>query len=106
MEDKFDVGILVVWFDYCFALTIDFSWHLENICLLIELSLTQNYRLNHVSSIDSPADLFSQGVLPLKLIKSNLWWFGPSWLSRNDSVYPLQKITVITNEIPEKRNIK
>ena len=35
---------------------------------------------HHCSGRDNPADIPTQGVTPLELVKSNLWWHGPPWL--------------------------
>ncbi len=43
----------------------------------------------HVRTQDNPADLPSRGILPSHLIKSDLWWYGPSWLSSSPDKLPV-----------------
>lgn len=52
-------------------------------------SLTNLKNWNHVISGDNPADLLSRGVNPNNLIKSNIWWNGPIWLSMNTNEWPI-----------------
>ncbi|XP_061395654.1 uncharacterized protein LOC133331269 [Musca vetustissima] len=42
----------------------------------------------HVSTHDNPADLATRGVTPLELKERNLWWFGPSWLQKDEKFWP------------------
>ena len=35
----------------------------------------------HVKSSENSADILSRGILPVDLVKFDLWWKGPSWLS-------------------------
>ncbi|XP_011858216.1 PREDICTED: uncharacterized protein LOC105555782 [Vollenhovia emeryi] len=43
-----------------------------------EMSTVENW--NHVGTKENPADLISRGVSPRELVKSSLWWKGPTWL--------------------------
>ncbi|XP_055306951.1 uncharacterized protein LOC129571207 [Sitodiplosis mosellana] len=42
----------------------------------------------HVRTSDNPADLISRGVPPSGLVKNDLWWHGPSWLSKPQAEWP------------------
>ena len=52
----------------------------------------------HVSFPDNPADLGSRGTIAgvLVLVKSQLWWSGPSWLSQPPDYWPVQKLQIQT----------
>lgn len=52
----------------------------------------------HVRSEDNPADCASRGILPQKLIKYNLWWTGPDWLSQPSECWPHLVDTGESNE--------
>ncbi|XP_036329728.1 uncharacterized protein LOC118741861 [Rhagoletis pomonella] len=43
---------------------------------------------NHVESKDNPADLGSRGVYPQDLTSNELWWYGPSWLTKEEANWP------------------
>ncbi|XP_062534640.1 uncharacterized protein LOC134203809 [Armigeres subalbatus] len=45
------------------------------------LELTSDVEWKHVRTKDNPADLVSRGVQPLELMKSELWWNGPMFLT-------------------------
>lgn len=41
-----------------------------------------------VGTHDNPADCASRGLLPSELINNELWWKGPSFLSKSESFWP------------------
>ncbi|XP_046422348.1 uncharacterized protein LOC124180644 [Neodiprion fabricii] len=45
-------------------------------------------RWYHISGFENPADLASRGASPEQLQKSELWTFGPSWLSKPSVNWP------------------
>ncbi|XP_046602575.1 uncharacterized protein LOC124296586 [Neodiprion lecontei] len=45
-------------------------------------------RWYHISGSENPADLASRGASPEQLQKSELWTFGPSWLSKPSVNWP------------------
>ncbi|XP_046590243.1 uncharacterized protein LOC124293434 [Neodiprion lecontei] len=45
-------------------------------------------RWYHISGLENPADLASRGASPEQLQKSELWTFGPSWLSKPSVNWP------------------
>ncbi|XP_046478601.1 uncharacterized protein [Neodiprion pinetum] len=45
-------------------------------------------RWYHISGFENPADLASRGTSPEQLQKSELWTFGPSWLSKPSVNWP------------------
>lgn len=61
----------------------------------------------YVNTKDNPADLASRGCQPDELIKNNLWWCGPSWLSTQKEFWPKQPENQETVEErkPEKPQI-
>ncbi len=50
----------------------------------------------HVSSPDNPADFGSRGTTAGVLVKSQLWWSSPSWLSQPPDYWPVQKLQIQT----------
>ncbi|XP_076383131.1 uncharacterized protein LOC143260694 [Megalopta genalis] len=57
----------------------------------------------HVISSDNPADQLSRGSSPSTLRNSNLWWYGPQWLSANALEWPSSRPDSLTIEVPEAR---
>lgn len=55
------------------------------------LDLTSPLSWNYVSSEDNPSDHASRGTFPEDLIYNQLWWSGPSWLSKSVEKWPLQE---------------
>lgn len=53
--------------------------------------ISESTQWHHVRTFDNPADLISRGVDAGKLIASDLWWSGPSWLSQEKSNWPKQE---------------
>ncbi|XP_012285782.1 uncharacterized protein LOC105702648 [Orussus abietinus] len=64
--------------------------------------LSQQSNWNHVISEDNPADIISRGCDPIDLRDSELWWTGPTWLSRDSSHWP-QQTQQHSEVIPELR---
>jgi len=50
--------------------------------------LTESFNWQHVPTAENPADLLSRGLAADKLRNSELWWHGPSFLSKNVSEWP------------------
>lgn len=57
----------------------------------------------HVTSGDNPADLISRGMLPDRLIHTDLWWSGPHWLSSTNVTFSNFN-NINMESIPETRN--
>lgn len=69
--------------------------------------ITKGSTWRHVGTADNPADLVSRGAYPCELVDNNLWWHGPSWLSKSSEQWPMHRIGVVnlpTEE--EKRDIE
>ncbi|XP_059062702.1 uncharacterized protein LOC131855445 [Achroia grisella] len=49
---------------------------------------------HHVSSGDNPADICSRGQFPSEIVGNELWWAGPSWLSKDYTFWPPSSITI------------
>lgn len=45
-------------------------------------------RWQHIRTHENPADLISRGMSAKDLVKSQLWWQGPSWLSLPQEQWP------------------
>lgn len=59
--------------------------------------LSESAEWRYVSTHDNPADIVSRGLFPSEILNSSLWWFGPSWLSKEKSCWPncLQTVDVL-----------
>ena len=42
----------------------------------------------HVPTKENPADLATRGSTPAELSRTDLWWHGPSWLSKSVDLWP------------------
>ncbi|XP_055633776.1 uncharacterized protein LOC129774103 [Toxorhynchites rutilus septentrionalis] len=49
---------------------------------------TENCEWNFVAGHNNPADIISRGLSPSKLLQSQLWWKGPSWLQQPTDSWP------------------
>ena len=67
-----------------------------------EIQKLTNENWYHVVSTDNPADIISSGLRPEDLRHCELWWQGPSWLSKHTKSWPIQQVPKITN-LPEER---
>ena len=65
--------------------------------------LTPINQWRHVMSSDNPADLLSRGVKPALLESQRLWWFGPQWLSLDESDWPQHFPITDLDKMPERR---
>lgn len=61
---------------------------------------SNNWR--HVPTKQNPADVASRGALVHDLATSELWWKGPEFLL-NESQWPINRIQLNEEEIPERR---
>lgn len=50
-----------------------------------------------VPSRDNPADILSRGISAEKFLQAELWWQGPSWLSKPNKEWPSQVVHEPTN---------
>lgn len=55
---------------------------------------------HHISTTDNPADLISRGIRATEIIKSDVWWKGPHWLSTQTLKFTKFNAP---NQIPEQR---
>ena len=62
------------------------------------LRLTDKEEWGHCPGKENPADIGSRGVLAAELVESQLWWKGPSWLSRPKEEWPGKEEIVETPE--------
>lgn len=66
--------------------------------------LTESDTWRHVPSDQNPADLVSRGVKPSLLKQNSLWWHGPSWLLRDESLWPEKRFS--NDNILEMKKVK
>lgn len=70
---------------------------------ILEISNSSSWR--YVPTAENPADLISRGVNPSQLEGSELWWYGPSFLSNEEAKWPrLKEVQTIT--LPETKVTK
>ncbi|KAK9702279.1 Integrase zinc binding domain [Popillia japonica] len=91
---KLTISRTIYWTDS----TIDFSWKrtspqllktfvANRITEIQNASFVENWR--HVPTKDNPADIASRGVYENTLEHCKLWWHGPSWLSKEETNWPI-----------------
>lgn len=67
-------------------------------------NLVAPHNWQHVISPENPADCGSRGMLPSDLLKHNIWWHGPNWLTLPHEQRPTTQVTCIPmNELPETK---
>nr|CAI5867743.1 unnamed protein product [Callosobruchus analis] len=64
--------------------------------------LSQGDDWYHVKTDENPADLISRGVPPGKLIHNELWFNGPSWLTREEDSWCKKDFSVLS-DVPEMK---
>ncbi|XP_075158210.1 uncharacterized protein LOC142231486 [Haematobia irritans] len=47
-----------------------------------------NANWRHVPTADNPADIGTRGVTAVELVANDLWWYGPSWLTKAPELWP------------------
>ena len=52
----------------------------------------------YIASSYNPSDYATRGLTISKIIKSSLWWYGPSWLKTNRLLWPVWNLFEITPE--------
>ncbi|XP_062558239.1 uncharacterized protein LOC134223119 [Armigeres subalbatus] len=68
--------------------------------------LTHGSKWRHVSGTENPADLLSRGMAVEKFTSSELWRHGPSWLRKEQHLWPEQNAILTdqgTDELLERR---
>lgn len=51
---------------------------------------TRNSQWRYISTRENPADCASRGISSKELVKHELWWHGPKWLSKSAENWPSQ----------------
>lgn len=59
----------------------------------------KSYEWRHIPTKENPSDLLSRGVGSDKLIQSDLWWHGPSFLVKQEADWPAP--VTLEGNIPE-----
>ncbi|XP_064482842.1 uncharacterized protein LOC135395675 [Ornithodoros turicata] len=67
--------------------------------------LTQIDGWKYCKGKENPADLLTRGMQAKKMTESELWWSGPSWMTRSDSEWPVWNMDddLERNELEEKK---
>ena len=90
---------------YCPRLAQDTSWQVEGLCgsqsgrNYLKRVDTSHWR--YVNTLFNPADLVSKGVMPAELIKSSIWWEGPTWLNHSPARWPRRPHINRGQELPD-----
>ncbi|XP_011694052.1 PREDICTED: uncharacterized protein LOC105453628 [Wasmannia auropunctata] len=58
----------------------------------------------YVDSAHNPADIISRRMPPSSLLKADLWWKGPTWLSQDTANWHIQPL-ISDQEVPEQRKM-
>lgn len=58
---------------------------------------------HHIRTEQNPADLISRGIEPKELLKNQLWWNGPQWLSEPQETWP-KPLQLSNTELMEAQN--
>lgn len=58
----------------------------------------------HVASEENPADLLSRGTEVNNLIISDIWWYGPKWLQKENDLWKIEP-KIVNDLVPENKNI-
>ncbi|XP_056636636.1 uncharacterized protein LOC130445135 [Diorhabda sublineata] len=66
-------------------------------------SLTKHADWRHIPTHDNPADIASRGIYPSQILNSDLWWRGPTWLAKDPSFWPNDKLEVL-HDLPELKS--
>ncbi|KAH1028456.1 hypothetical protein HUJ05_001810 [Dendroctonus ponderosae] len=69
-------------------------------------TLTTPKDWHYVSTTENPADLLSRSASPGVLMSSQLWWHGPSWLSKGSEYWPVDSTNLHESELQEQRQTK
>ncbi|CAH2105154.1 unnamed protein product [Euphydryas editha] len=57
---------------------------------VVEISeLTDVSSWRYIPTLMNPADFISRGLLPKDIISKNLWWYGPEFLLKTESEWPV-----------------
>ena len=59
----------------------------------------------HCPGEQNPTDVGSRGEQALKLKENELWWKGPSWLSRPKDAWPVSKICETSESTEEEKKV-
>ncbi|GJQ68458.1 hypothetical protein Trydic_g17036 [Trypoxylus dichotomus] len=75
---------------------------IQKVTEIQELSKTAEWR--YVPSLQNPADIVSRGRNPLKLMESEMWWYGPEFLREDCSCWPEQQIFTNSETLEKRAN--
>lgn len=59
----------------------------------------------HCPGEQYPADIGSRGELASRLRENELWWRGPTWLSRPKEGWPVSEISETLQSVDEERKV-
>ena len=68
-------------------------------------SLTSPCHWYHCPGKDNPADMISRGVYAEQLVSSDVWLYGPSWLSQSSAYFPNCKISPVQGDLFQEENV-
>jgi hypothetical protein len=56
----------------------------------------------HISGIENPSDCLSRGLMPSQILRHELWWNAPNWVSTEPDSWPIKPfISTALTDIPE-----
>ncbi|XP_055527660.1 uncharacterized protein LOC129720235 [Wyeomyia smithii] len=66
--------------------------------------LTKSIEWRHVNTNENLADFISRGLLPSEIRACKLWWFGPTFLTKDETDWPVNSQQLPIEQLPESRN--
>ncbi|XP_068697369.1 uncharacterized protein [Montipora foliosa] len=67
------------------------------------LKVTKKDEWGYCPSEENPADIGSKGERASRLIERDLWWRGPSWLSRPENEWPNSEVSETAQSNEERK---
>lgn len=67
--------------------------------------LTSEFTWLHISTNHNPADYLSRGISARDLMNCEIWWKGPSFLTKPQSEWIMKPVNMKNDNIPEQKQI-
>ena len=64
-----------------------------------EILKEKDISFRYILSEQNPADIATRGSNAFEIAQSNLWWHGPSWLEKEELVWPMENFSYVDSEV-------